>query len=152
MLIRQHLSGVEADHGETDIMTVARCVDAKQEEIMKDMKKKINADLEQLKTFPIQPYELQARLLRIKNKSRDKIRFARDWYSYSHKNKVELDEMLSKWGADFDKNYYLKITELNDKAIVKNSSFGIKSLFETIEKNLDLGNVYDISTSQTGFE
>ena len=60
--------------------------------------------------------------------------------------------MLSKWGADFDKNYYLKITELNDKAIVKNSSFGIKSLFETIEKNLDLGNVYDISTSQTGFE
>ena len=67
MLIRQHLSGVEADQGETDIMTVARCVDAKQEEIMKDMKKKTNADLEKLKTFPIQSYELQARLLRIKN-------------------------------------------------------------------------------------
>lgn len=152
MLIKQHLSGVEADQGETDIMTVARCIQEKQEKLMKDVKKTVNSDLEQIKTFPMQPYELQARLLRIKNKSREKIRYARDWYSFSHNNKIQLDENVKGWGEDFDKNYYLKYTDLNDKAIVKNSSLGIKSLFATIEKNLDLGNVYDISNSQTGFE
>jgi len=56
------------------------------------------------------------------------------------------------WKEKFDRKYYTKQVELNEKAIVKNSTLGARNLFSTIEKNLDLGNVYDISNSKTGFE
>jgi len=56
------------------------------------------------------------------------------------------------WRDKFDRKYYIKQVELNEKAIVKNSTQGVKGLFSTIEKNIDLGNVYDITNSKTGFE
>jgi len=84
MLIRNHLKGVQTDQSATDIIEVARCIQAKQEGIIKEMKKKFDTDLEQIKTYPVTPIELQARLLAMKNKGSNRIRFARDWYSYGY--------------------------------------------------------------------
>ena len=63
-----------------------------------------------------------------------------------------MDLKIGNFFDDYHRNFFEKLVLRNQQEIIKQSSFGLKELYFTIESKLEDGDIYDLSEGMPELE